>query len=143
MKKLLCTLALLAASATQAAPVYVINATTDALPPTSDFSNLGFALIYEDLDLDMRFDLGELLVFGGYNDPVAGFYDQLLAIPDLPSVEGSGNGLSWRFGNGFGELEFSAATFTPFTEAVGVIPAPGAAALALLGLALMPRRRQA
>ena len=137
-----------------AAPIYLLDATNDGLPPQASFSNVAFSLTFEDLNSDQRFSLNELLAFTGVSDPLGplgNHYNILLEIPTLPGI--TGNGPGWLFGDDSGMLadfRASAATFTPFINGplAGSVPEPGSAALllaALLGLAVVgtPKRLRA
>ena len=122
------------ALASQAAPVVLIDATTDGLPPEASFSNVGFSLTYEDLNLDSLFSLNELLAFTGVFDSMGNYFDSLLGLPTVAGVT-LGNGSDWRFGDSSLQLaDFSApaGAFTPF--ATLLVPEPGALALSLAAL---------
>ena len=149
------TLAVLAAVATvgiaaapaQAAPFYLIDATTNRAPPDPGLSNVAFSLTYEDSNLDMLFSINELLAFTGVYDSVGQYYDSLLG---LPTVSGTlGNSTDWLFGDSGGMLtdyRASAASFTLFTtsQPTGAVPEPAGLALLLAGLTALrlSRRRR-
>ena len=130
-----------------AAPVYLIDATTDGLAPDPSFVNVGFSLTYEDFNYDMLFSLDELLAFTGVFDGGGNYFDTLIGVPTLPGT--SGNGAVWSFHDSNGALaDFSAAAgaYTPFTTGAlpGSVPEPASwalAGLALLGAAAARRRR--
>ena len=133
------------ATSTQAAPIYLIDATTDGLAPDASFSNVAFSLTYEDVNLDQLFSLDELLAFTGVYDTNGNYFDQLTGIPTLTGV--TGNGTTWDFnfsGSPPGTYSAPAGSFTPFTSVAGdVIPEPGTIALVTLALlGLLPLRRQ-
>ena len=133
------------ATSAQAAPIYLVDATTDGLAPDPSFSNVAFSLTYEDFNLDQLFSLDELLAFTGVYDAMGNFFDQLTGIPTLTGV--TGNGTTWDFnfsGSPPGTYSTPAASFTPFTSVAGdVIPEPGTIALVTLALlGVLPLRRQ-
>ena len=138
----------LATAPAQAAPIYLIDATTNGAPPDPGLSNVAFSLTYEDSNLDMLFSLSELLAFTGVYDSLGQYYDSLLG---LPTVSGTlGNSIDWLFGDSGGMLSnysASAASFTPFTTALqpGAVPEPAGLALLLAGLTALrlSRRRRA
>ena len=130
---------LIAAGTATAAPVYLIDLTTDAQPPASDLANVAFSLTYEDIDLNQVFSLDELLAFTGYTDAQANTFSELLGVPDAPGITGTGS--DWLFGDGNGSLlRLAADTFTPTTsgpvgDTTGTVPEPASLALALAALA--------
>ena len=131
-------MALAASLPAAAAPVYLIDATTDGLAPNANLSNVGFSLTYEDFNLNMKFSLTELLAFTGVFDSANNFFDQLVGLPSLAGVDGAGT--AWVFGDSTGQLaSFSApaARFTPFTTLLnpGTVPEPASLALVALALA--------
>ena len=133
------------AKSAQAAPIYLIDATTDGLAPDPSFSNVAFSLTYEDFNLDQLFSLDELLAFTGVYDAMGNYFDQLTGIPTLTGI--TGNGTTWDFsssGSPPGTYSAPAASFTPFTSAASdVIPEPGTIALVTLALlGVLPLRRQ-
>ena len=135
------------ALAAGAAPVYLIDATIDGLPPDASLSNVGFSLTYEDFNGDRLFSLNELLAFLGVYDAGNHYFDQLLGTPTVPGVI-TGTGSNWVFGDSNGLLaNFSAAAsaFTPFTTGplAGSVPEPGVLALCLMGLAAIGLTRPA
>ena len=139
--------ALTMAAAASAAPVYLLDATTDGLPPdVSNFANLAFSLTFEDSDGDQQFGLPELLAFTGYNSPQGDYLDLLLAVPLTAGVAGSG--AQWLFGSSSDDtLVFSvaASAFTAYLSGpVGqTVPEPAGLALvaAALAAAQLGRRR--
>ena len=132
-----------AAAAVSSAPIYLIDATTDMLPPDPGFANVAFSLTYEDFNFNQLFSLDELLAFTGYTDAMGNFFSMLLAVPTVPGITGSGT--DWQFGDGQTTLSFAADTFTPFRQSAGDLPTPASAllvGLGLAGLAAVPRRRR-
>lgn len=128
------------ALAVGAAPVYLIDATTDGLTPDASLSNVGFSLTYEDFNFDALFSLNELLAFTGVFDSTSQYFDQLLGTPTATGITGTGAG--WLFGDSNGLLaNFSAAAgaFTPFTTGplAGSVPEPGALVLTLAAFAAL------
>ena len=126
------------ALAAHAAPVFLIDATTDGQAPDPSLSNVGFSLTYEDFNLDSKFSLDELLAFLGVYDSNGNHFDSLLGLPTFADI--NGNGTDWRFGDSSGLLPdyvAVAGAFTPFTSGplAGSVPEPGALALCLAGLA--------
>ncbi len=131
------------AAAVSAAPIYLIDATTDMLPPDPGFANVAFSLTYEDANFNQLFSLDELLAFTGYIDSMGKHYSMLLSVPTAPGI--TGNGADWQFGDGQTTLSFAADAFTPFTQTAGALPTPASVllvGLGLAGLATVPRRRQ-
>ena len=139
MPRVLAASALALALAAQAAPVYLIDATTDGLPPDPAFTNVAFSLTYEDFNFDMLFSLNELLAFTGVFDAGKNYFDTLLGVPTVAGI--SGNGVNFRFRDSTGVLaDFStvATTFTPFTTGPlgdSVVPEPSTLALCLASFA--------
>ena len=132
-----------AAAAVSAAPIYLIDATTDMLPPDPGFANVAFSLTYEDFNFNQLFSLDELLAFTGYTDGMGNYFSMLLSVPNAPGITGSG--ADWQFGDGQTTLSFAADVFTPFAQAAGALPTPASAllvGLGLAGLAAVPRRRK-
>ena len=128
------------ALAVGAAPVYLIDATTDGLAPDASLSNVGFSLTYEDVNLDALFSLDELLAFTGVFDSTSQYFNQLLGTPTAAGITGTGAG--WLFGDSNGLLaNFSAAAgaFTPFITGplAGSVPEPGALVLTLAAFAAL------
>ena len=128
------------ALAAGAAPVYLIDATTNGLAPDASLGNVGFSLTYEDFNFDALFALNELLAFTGVFNASGMYFDQLLGTPTAPGI--TGTGADWLFGDSNGLLtNFSAAAgaFTPFVTGplAGSVPEPGALALCLVGFAAL------
>ena len=146
LPRVLAAAALALALSAQAAPVYLIDATTDGLAPDPSLTNVAFSLTYEDFNFDMLFSLNELLAFTGVFDAGGNYFDTLLGLPTVAGI--SGNGVNFRFGDSTGKLaEFStaASTFKPFTTGPlggSVVPEPGTLALVLASFAglLLTRR---
>lgn len=129
-----------------AAPVYLIDATTDGLAPDAGLSNVGFSLTYEDFNFDAKFSLNELLAFTGVLDGSGNYFDSLLGLPTFADI--NGNGADWRFGDSNAVLPdyvAAAGAFSPFTSGplAGSVPEPGVLALSLMGLAALGLTRQA
>lgn len=124
--------------AASAAPIYLVDATTDGLAPDPGLSNVAFSWSYEDGDGDAMFSITELLAFTGLSTPGGDYYDLLLEVPTVSGIVGNGSG--WLFGDSSGALlsiASPAGAFTPFTTGplAGSVPEPGSFALA--GLALL------
>ena len=133
----LLTLAIAALGATTnagAAPIYLIDVTSDLQSPAPDLSNVAFSLTYEDLNLDRLFSLDELLVFTGYSDAQMNYFPNLLGVPDAPGI--TGNAVAWIFGDGTNTATVDAARLASFTSGPldGSVPEP--ASLALVAAAL-------
>ena len=133
------------ALAAHAAPVFLIDATTDGLPPDPGLTNVGFTLTYEDFNFDGLFSLDELLAFTGVSR-ASDYFDTLLGVPTLAGI--TGNGADWRFGdsnNLLADYSAAAGAFTPFTSGplAGSVPEPGVLALCLVGLAAVRLTRPA
>lgn len=146
MTRVMAASALTLAISVQAAPVYLIDATTNGLAPDAAFTNVAFSLTYEDFNFDRLFSLNELLAFTGVFDPMGNYFDTLLGIPTIPGISGNGN--NFRFGDSMGLLpNFStaASTFTAFTTGLdgnSVVPEPGILALCVTGLAALGLTRR-
>ena len=127
-----------------AAPIYLVDATIDGLPPDPSLSNDAFFFTYEDLNYDMKASIAEVLTFTGVTSPIGSFFDVFVELPVLPGLDGTGP--NWVFGDSTGmspNYVASAATYTPF--ATLLVPEPGGLALAAVGVlgALTSRRRRA
>ena len=130
------------ALAAGAAPVYLIDATTDGQAPDPSLSNVGFSLTYEDFDFNQLFSLSELLAFTGYTDGMGNYLSELVSVPTAPGILGNGTG--WQLSDGQTTVSFAPETFTAFTQGAGQLPVPGSAILAGLGpaaLTAVSRRR--
>ena len=131
------------ALAAGAAPVYLIDATTDGQAPDPSLTNVAFSLSYEDFNFDALFSLNELLAFIPVTDPSGNVFNQLLGTPTVPGII-MGTGSNWVFGDGSGATYTAAANvFTPFTTGplAGSVPEPGVLALSLMGLAALGMTR--
>ena len=127
-----------------AAPIYLVDATIDGLPPDPSLSNDAFFFTYEDLNYDMKASISEVLAFTGVTSPIGSFFDVFVELPLLPGLDGTGP--NWVFGDSTGmnpNYVASAATYTPFATLLA--PEPGGLALAAVGVlgALTSRRRRA
>ena len=118
----------------QAAPVFLLDATTDGqAPDRSSFSNVAFSLTFEDLDGDQAFGLTELLAFSGLSDSGGQYFDQLLQAPRVAGVAGSGD--QWLFGDSQGvlaPLNVDASRYTAFISSAAddnTVPEPSSLAL--------------
>ena len=132
------------ALAVGAAPVYLIDATTNGQPPDASLSNVGFSLTYEDFNFDALFSLTELLTFIPVTDAFGNLFNQLVGTPTAPGILGTG--ADWVFRDSNGVLpDYSAAArvYTPFTTGplAGSVPEPGVLALCLMGLAALGMTR--
>ena len=128
-----------------AAPIYLVDATIDGMPPDPSLSNDAFFFTYEDLNYDMKASIAEVLAFTGVTSPIGSFFDVFVDLPGLPGLDGSGPNWVFRDSTGMSpNYVASAATYTPFTTLL--VPEPGGAALlaavAALG-AITSRRRRA
>ena len=126
-----------------AAPIYLVDATIDGMPPNPSLSNDAFFFTYEDLNYNMKASLGEVLAFTGVTSPIGSFFDVFVELPVLPGLDGTGP--NWVFGDSTGanpNYVASAATYTPF--ATLLVPEPGGLALAAVAAlgALTSRRRR-
>lgn len=142
-------IAAFAMAVAHAAPIYLVDATTDGQPPDAGLTNVGFSLQYEDLDGNHLFSLSELLsflpVFDGTN-----YFEELIGLPDLPGLVGTG-GNEWVFRDSFPDMfggttvadwHTPAAMFTPFTSDPFGAPEPGSLALGLTCLAALGMARR-
>ena len=141
LPRVLAVSALSLALAAQAAPVYLIDATTNGLPPDPSFTNVAFSLTYEDFNFNRLFSLNELLAFTGVFDANGNYFDTLLGVPTVAGI--TGNGINFRFRDSLGLLaDFitPASTFAIFTSGPlpdSVVPVPGTLALCLAGCAAL------
>ena len=129
------------ALAAGAAPVYLIDATTDGQAPDPSLTNVAFSLSYEDFNFDALFSLNELLAFIPVTDPSGNVFNQLLGTPTVPGII-MGTGSNWVFGDSTGALPdyiAAARVYTPFVTGplAGSVPEPGVLALSLMGLAAL------
>lgn len=125
-----------AAMQAQAAPIYLIDTTTDGAPLDPGFANYGFSLTYEDSNFDRLFSINELLAFTGVFDASSQYFDTLLGVPNAAGI--SGNAGDWVFGDSSGQLATytaAAGSFTPFTTLL--VPEPGSVGLVMAGLGLL------
>ena len=127
-----------------AAPIYLVDATIDGMPPDPSLSNDAFFFTYEDSNYDMKASIGEVLAFTGVTSPLGSFFDVFVELPALPGLDGTGP--NWVFGDSTRmspNYVASAATYTPF--ATLLVPEPGGLALAAVGVlgGLISRRRRA
>ena len=126
-----------------AAPIYLVDATIDGMPPDPSLSNDAFFFTYEDLNYDTKASISEVLAFTGVTSPLGSFFDVFVELPALPGLDGTGP--NWVFGDSTRmspNYVASAATYTPF--ATLLVPEPGGLALAAVGVlgALISRRRR-
>lgn len=141
LPRVLAVSALSLALAAQAAPVYLIDATTNGLPPDPSFSNVAFFLTYEDFNFNRLFSLNELLAFTGVFDANGNYFDTLLGVPTVAGI--TGNGINFRFGDSrllLADFITPASTFAIFTSGPlpdSVVPVPGTLALCLAGCAAL------
>lgn len=131
--------------AAQAAPVYLLDATTDGQAPDPAFTNVAFSLTYEDFNFDMLFSLNELLAFTGVFDAAGNYFNTLLGLPSVAGITGNGN--VFLFGDSSGQLpnySATAGTFTAFVGAAvnGTVPEPSPAALLLSAFAVLGLTRR-
>ena len=141
LPRVLAISALSLALAAQAAPVYLIDATTNGLPPDPSFTNVAFSLTYEDFNFNRLFSLNELLAFTGVFDANGNYFDTLLGVPTVAGI--TGNGIDFRFGDSrllLADFITPASTFAIFTSGPlpdSVVPVPGTLALCLAGCAAL------
>ena len=131
-------------TAAAAAPIYLVDATIDGMPPDPSLSNDAFFFTYEDLNYDTKASISEVLAFTGVTSPIGNFFDVFVELPALPGLDGTGP--NWVFGDSTGanpNYSAPAGTYTPF--ATLLVPEPGGLGLASIGVlgALISRRRRA